>query len=238
MMIKTIAFDADDTLWENEHFFKVTEAAFTNLLARHAPEGRVADRLFATEMKNLEIYGFGIKGFLLSMIETAVEATDNRASGETIAEILQIGREMLRHPVTFLPGADDAIRSLQGQYRLLLITKGDIFDQERKIALSGLSDCFDAIEIVADKKMQTYQRIFRRHDADPARTMMVGNSLKSDIIPVLDAGGWATYVPHPLTWGAEFEREPVGRARYARIAALADLAGLLEGKTSMIVDSG
>lgn len=228
MPITTIAFDADDTLWQNEQFFRLTERRFTTLLKDHAdPEG-LGDRLLAAEVRNLATYGFGIKGFTLSMIETALEVTEHRVPGTVIAEILAAGRELLTHPVETLPYVDQALSQLQDHYRLILVTKGDLFDQERKLAASGLAEYFAAVEIVSDKTEATYRRIFTQHADGPDRTMMVGNSLKSDILPALAAGGFGVYVPHDLTWSFEHAEEPADNPRYARIAHLGELPAAIE----------
>ncbi|TKB55812.1 MAG: HAD family hydrolase, partial [Mesorhizobium sp.] len=156
--LTTIGFDADDTLWQNEQFFRVTEKRFAALLADHAEEDRISARLLEAEKRNLAVYGFGIKGFTLSMIETAIEVTNGQVPASTIAEILAAGREMLSHPIEPLPHARETVEKLAGAYRLVLITKGDLFDQERKLAQSGLGELFDAVEIVSDKSAATYSR--------------------------------------------------------------------------------
>jgi putative hydrolase of the HAD superfamily len=221
--LTTIGFDADDTLWQNETFYKLTEERFTSLLADHAAADHLSDRLREAEMRNLGHYGFGIKGFTLSMIETAIEVTNGRVPAETIAAILAAGREMLRHPVETLPHARETLEALAGDYRLVLITKGDLFDQERKLAASGLGELFDAVEIVSDKTTATYRRIFSRHGDGPERAMMVGNSLKSDVVPAIEAGGWGVFVPHELTWVLEHADEPSTAPRFRK---LPDLSGL------------
>jgi putative hydrolase of the HAD superfamily len=227
MPITTIAFDADDTLWENEQFFRLTEQRFSDLLAPYTDAPDLTDRLIASVTKNLSFYGFGMKGFALSMVETALDVTDHRVPGTVIAEILAAGRELLSYPIETLPYVDQALDQLQETHRLILVTKGDVFDQERKLAASGLAEYFAAIEIVADKTPDTYARIFERHADGPERTVMVGNSLRSDILPPLAAGGYAIYVPHELTWSYEHAEEPVGEPRYARIAHLGELAGAI-----------
>jgi putative hydrolase of the HAD superfamily len=189
--ITTIGFDADDTLWQNETFFRITERRFTELLADHADHAAIAARLLEAERRNLRFYGYGIKGFTLSMIETAVEVTDGKAPAAVIAEILSYGREMLNHPVETLPHAREALARLCGDYRIVLVTKGDLFDQERKLAASGLGDFFDGVEIVSEKTPEVYQRVFTRHGDGAARAMMIGNSLKSDVVPALVAGSWS-----------------------------------------------
>ncbi len=223
--LTTIGFDADDTLWQNEQFYRLTEERFVALLGEHGEAAEISGRLLEAEKRNLGVYGFGIKGFTLSMIETAIEVTRGQVSPAVIGEILAAGREMAAHPVETLPHAAETLAALSGDYRLVLITKGDLFDQERKLAQSGLGDFFDAVEIVSDKNVSTYQRLFARHGAGPERAMMVGNSLKSDIVPALSAGSWAIYVPHALTWALEHAEEPAGEARFRK---LADLAGLTE----------
>lgn len=224
MSITTIALDADDTLWQNEHFFRLTEQRFADLLKDYTDAPDLNARLIAAVTRNLQYYGFGMKGFALSMVETALEVTDHRVPGTVIAEILAAGRELLTYPIETLPYVDQALGQLQQTHRLILVTKGDIFDQERKLAASGLADYFAAIEIVADKDPATYTRIFARHTEGPDHTVMVGNSLRSDILPPLEAGGYAVYVPHDLTWSYEHAEEPIDHPRYARIPHLGGLA--------------
>ena len=226
--LTTIGFDADDTLWQNEQFFRLTEERFQSLLADHAPAEHLAARLLEAEKRNLAHYGYGIKGFTLSMIETAVEVTEGRVPAAIIGEILAAGREMLSHPVETLPKARETLAALAGDYRIVLITKGDLFDQERKLAASGLGDFFDGVEIVSDKTPATYERVFTRHGDGPARAMMVGNSLKSDVVPAIEAGSWGIYVPHDLTWVLERIEPPEGHARYRQIGDLGALPGLVQ----------
>lgn len=230
--LTTIGFDADDTLWQNEQFYRLTEARFTGLLADYATHDHLSARLLETEKRNLRRYGFGIKGFTLSMIETAIEVTEGRVPASVISGILEAGREMLVHPVETLPHAEETLRSLAGRYRLVLITKGDLFDQERKLAASGLGDLFAGVEIVSDKTAATYHRVFARYGDGPDRAMMVGNSLKSDIVPAIEAGSWAVYVPHDLTWVIEHVDEPASAPRFRRIDHLGELPGLIEGLDS------
>ena len=225
--ITTIGFDADDTLWQNEQFYQLTQARFLALLQDHAGADLPA-RLLSAQKRNLALYGFGIKGFTLSMIETALEVTDSKAPGAVIAGILDAGRDMLSHPVETLPGVSDTLEALAGRYRLVLITKGDLFDQERKLAASGLGDFFDAIEIVSDKTVATYAKAFSRHGDGPDKSLMVGNSLKSDVLPALAAGSWGVYVPHDLTWSFEHAEKPEDHPRFREIADLGGLRPLLE----------
>lgn len=227
-LVTTIGFDADDTLWENEQFYRLTERRFAELLGAHLDAPGVSARLLEAAKRNLGVYGFGIKSFTLSMIETAVEVSGGKVDGDTIGRILAFGREMLSHPIDTLPHARAAIERLAGRYRLVLITKGDLFDQERKLAQSGLGELFDAVEIVSDKTVDTYRRVFTRHGDGPEKAVMIGNSLKSDVIPALDAGGWGIYVPHDLTWVAEHAPEPTGHPRFRRIPALDELGSLID----------
>ncbi|MBD0413099.1 HAD family hydrolase [Oryzicola mucosus] len=226
--LTTIGFDADDTLWQNEQFFRLTEAQFADLLADHADKQHLLSRLLDAERRNLGLYGFGIKGFTLSMIETAIEVTEGRVPADVIAKILAAGREMLRHPIETLPHVHETLEALAGRYRLMLITKGDLFDQERKLAQSGLGDIFDAVEIVSDKSRETYERIFARHGDGAGRSMMVGNSLKSDVVPALQAGSWGVYVPHDLTWVLEHADEPETEPRFRRLSHLGELLPVVE----------
>lgn len=227
MPLTTIGFDADDTLWQNEQFFRLTEKHFATLLADHGDAEHISARLLEAEKRNLAVYGFGIKGFTLSMIETAIEVTEGRVPGSTIAEILAAGRDMLGHPVEALPHARETVEKLAGAYHLVLITKGDLFDQERKLAASGLGDLFDAVEIVSDKSAVTYARIFGRHGS-PQTSMMVGNSLKSDVVPAIEAGSWGVYVPHELTWVLEHAEPPVEAPRFRQLVDLGELPALIE----------
>jgi putative hydrolase of the HAD superfamily len=221
----TIGFDADDTLWHNERFFRLTEDRFAELLSGHMEGEGLRARLLDAERRNLGIYGFGIKGFVLSMIETAIEATEARVPASTIAEILAMGRDMLAHPIDLLPHAREAVEAAAREGEVVLITKGDLLDQERKLAQSGLGDLFDAVEIVSDKTPATYLRIFARHGA--RRSMMVGNSLKSDVIPALAAGAWGVHVPHGPTWALEAADPPHGHPRFREIPSLSGLPSLV-----------
>ncbi|MBC7141448.1 MAG: HAD family hydrolase [Rhodobacteraceae bacterium] len=229
--LATIAFDADDTLWHNERFFRLTQDRFAALLADYAPSDHLAERLLAAERRNLGQYGFGIKGFTLSMIETALDVTGDRVPARVIREIVAAGQEMLAHPIELLPHAREAVQRLTGDYHILLITKGDLLDQERKLAQSGLGELFDGVEIVSDKTAPVYAGIFARHGHPPDAAMMVGNSLKSDVLPVLALGGWGVHVPHDLTWALEHDEPPEGHARFRSLddlGALGDLVAAVE----------
>ncbi|MFN4160142.1 MAG: HAD family hydrolase [Gemmobacter sp.] len=226
--ITTVGFDADDTLWQNEAFFRLTQARFVTLLADHADPDHLEDRLLAAERRNLGHYGYGVKGFVLSMIETAIEVTDGAVPARVIAEIMEAGREMLAHPIELLPHARAAVEAAAARFRVVLITKGDLLDQERKLAQSGLGDLFHAVEIVSDKTPEVYARLFDRHGAGAARAAMVGNSLKSDVLPVIAAGGWGLHVPHGLIWELERADPPRGHARFAVLPDLGALPPYLE----------
>lgn len=226
--LTTIGFDADDTLWQNEQFYRMTEARFTELLGEHLDAPGVSARLLAAARRNLGVYGFGIKSFTLSMIETAVEVTNGQVKGEVIAKILAIGREMLSHPIETLPQARETVEGLKGRYRIVLVTKGDLLDQERKLAQSGLGELFDGVEIVSDKSADTYRRVFTRHGEGPEHAMMIGNSLRSDVLPALTAGAWGVFVPHELTWAAEHAEEPASHPRFRKIATLGELSEVID----------
>jgi putative hydrolase of the HAD superfamily len=226
--LTAIGFDADDTLWQHEQFYRLTEERFTALLADYAEAKDLAAKLLAAEKRNLALYGFGVKGFTLSMIETAIEVTNGAVPAQTIREILNAGRDMHAHPIETLPHARETLEALAGRYRIILITKGDLFDQERKLAQSGLGDFFDAVEIVSDKTDKTYERIFSRHADGARRAMMVGNSLKSDVVPAIMAGSWGVHIPHDLTWSLEHADAPSEAPRFRRIAHLGELNGLIK----------
>jgi putative hydrolase of the HAD superfamily len=225
--LATLAFDADDTLWHNERHFRLTEDKFAALLAGHAPAENLRERLLAAERRNVHHYGYGSKSFTLSMIETAIEVTEGRAPASVIAEIMAAGRELLAYPVECFPGVAETLSGLRGRYRLIVITKGDLFDQERKLASSGLDPYFDAVEIVTEKTPDTYRKLFARHGPGPERAMMIGNSLKSDILPALAAGSFAVHVPHELTWALELAEEPAGHPRFRKVGRLAEVPRLL-----------
>lgn len=225
--LTAIGFDADDTLWHNQQFFELTRDYYSELLADFAETNALSARLLKAEERNLQFYGFGIKGFVLSMIETAIDVTDGGVPALVIDEILKAGRELLAHPIETLPHAKEALEELAGQFRIILITKGDLFDQERKLAQSGLGELFDAVEIVSDKNPLTYHRVFRRHADGPARSMMVGNSLKSDVVPAIEAGSWGVHVPQELIWALEHADEPTESPRYRRLDHLGELPDLL-----------
>jgi putative hydrolase of the HAD superfamily len=227
-MIRFLGFDADDTLWRNEDIFEQAHVRYRALLARHHDAAQVDRVLFATEMRNLPLYGYGVKGYTLSCIETAIELTRGAVTSAEIGEILATGREMLAHPVALLDGVAAIVPALARDYRLLLITKGDLHHQERKVAASGLGAHFHAVEILSEKDGAAYERLRRRHGLAWAEFAMVGNSLKSDILPVLDLGGAGVHVPYHLTWQHEHAVEPpVDHPRFRRIERLAELPAAL-----------
>ncbi|MDP3746830.1 MAG: HAD hydrolase-like protein [Phenylobacterium sp.] len=229
MSITTVGLDADDTLWHNENLFRLTHERFCDLLAEVADRGELEARLAEVERRNLRLYGYGVKGFTLSMIETAMDLTGGEAPSKVVREILAVGREMLTEPVEPLPGVEDALDELSKTYRLVLITKGDLLHQEQKLAASGLGDLFAAVEIVSEKDASTYARVFERHGSGAAEAVMCGNSMRSDILPAIEAGSWGAHVPYPLTWAHEVAEAPVGHTRFVELASIRDLPGWVAG---------
>ncbi|MEP2716906.1 HAD family hydrolase [Pseudophaeobacter sp.] len=229
--LTTIGFDADDTLWHNERFFRVTQDRFAELLQDHTPveldRTALDHKLLAAEKRNLGRYGYGVKGFTLSMVETAIEVTDQQVPASVIQELIVAGQMMLSYPIELLPHAQKAVEQLAASHRVVLVTKGDLLDQERKLAQSGLGDLFDAVEIVSEKTPETYHEIFTRHGEGPERAMMVGNSMRSDVVPLITAGGWGTYVPHGLVWEVEYAEAPKDSPRYNAIEDLGQLPALI-----------
>ncbi|WP_294238538.1 HAD family hydrolase [uncultured Chryseobacterium sp.] len=201
--ITTIAFDADDTLWINEPYFQEAENKFCGLLEDYLPQHSVAQELFKTEMQNLPLYGYGIKGFMLCMVETVCRISNSTASMELISKTIEIGHELLMKPVELLDGVAETLESLKGIYRLVVATKGDLLDQERKLKKSGLQDYFHHIEIMSDKKESDYRKLLKHLDCKPEQFLMLGNSIKSDILPVLEIGGSAAHIPYHVTWTHE-----------------------------------
>ena len=233
MTITTVGLDADDTLWHNETVFRLTQSRFLDLLTEHE-NAAIEARLAEIERRNLQLYGYGVKGFTLSMIETAMEMCNGEPPAGVIREILAAGREMLAHPVETLPGVDEALTRLFGRYRLVLITKGDLLDQERKLAASGLGDLFAAVEIVSEKDRATYERVFTRHGTGPAEAVMVGNSMKSDVLPALQAGAFAVHIPYVVTWAHELADPPEGHPRYGALHRIEDLPGWIEDRLAQL----
>lgn len=201
--IKVIGFDADDTLWVNETYFRDAETQFAKLLNQFETENKIDQELFKMEMKNLPVYGYGVKGFVLSMVEMALELSNNTVSNKTIAEILNIGKDMINKPVELLEGVEEVLEKLSGKYRLIVATKGDLLDQERKLEKSGLLDYFHHIEVLSDKKEENYSRLLIHLDIKPEEFLMLGNSLKSDVLPIVAIGAKAIHIPFHTTWAHE-----------------------------------
>lgn len=203
MNIKVIAFDADDTLWVNEPYFRRTEEAFFELMSSYLQQHSMERELLKTEIGNLPLYGYGVKGFILSMIETAVTVSDKTISMDIIERILQLGKALLDEPIELLDGVEEVLNTLKGRYRLVVATKGDLLDQERKLRKSGLGHYFHHIEVMPEKDNASYLKLLRHLDIQPQELLMIGNSLKSDILPVLNIGGYAIHVPYHITWAHE-----------------------------------
>ena len=228
MRIDAIGLDADDTLWHNEVIFEETHTRYCALLSRFHDADTVARTLHATEMRNLELFGYGIKGYALSSIETAISLTRGEISAEEIHAIIDLAKDMMRRPVVLLPGAEAAVKSLARDHNLVLITKGDLHDQQRKIARSGLADLFAHTEVVAEKDRSTYARVLKRCRVRPERFIMIGNSIKSDILPILDLGGVAVHVPYQTTWIHERADRPENQERFHEIGSMTELPGLID----------
>ncbi|MDN5211510.1 HAD family hydrolase [Fulvivirgaceae bacterium BMA12] len=227
--IKIIAFDADDTLWINEPLFINTRERCEAILAPYIDPREIEERLYATEMKNLHLFGYGIKGFVLSMIETAIQLSYGNIPGREIQQIIDMGKEMIRHPIQLIPKVRNVLQELAQQYELMVITKGDLFDQESKIARSGLAEFFNIIEIVSDKSEDTYAKIIRRYQININEFVMVGNSLKSDILPVCNLGASAVHIPFHTTWQhEEITAHQSNHIDYHEIKSITQLPELLD----------
>jgi putative hydrolase of the HAD superfamily len=225
MRITTVGLDADDTLWHNETIFRLTQDRFREMLSAYASHETTSARLAEVEARNLRLYGYGVKGFTLSMIETAMELTGHAPPGRLIADILAAGREMLSHPVEPLPGVEAALAELAQEYRLVLITKGDLIHQEQKLAASGLGQLFSGVEIVSEKDAATYRRAFERHGTGAGEAVMTGNSMRSDILPALEAGAWGAHIPYHITWAHELAEPPAEHPRFAVLPSISELPG-------------
>jgi putative hydrolase of the HAD superfamily len=222
-----IGFDADDTLWDNESLYLNTQAAFKQMLARYRSLEYIDQRLFDTETRNLQYFGYGIKSFALSMIETAIELTDGQVLGKDIQLIIDLCREMLKAEVRLLDGVAETVAALAKDYPLMILTKGELFDQETKVARSGIADYFQSVEVVSDKTEAAYAAVLAKHRVAPARFLMVGNSLRSDILPVTAIGGHAVYIPYELTWAHEAVEALEGEKPYEEIASIRYLPDLI-----------
>jgi putative hydrolase of the HAD superfamily len=227
--IELLGFDADDTLWHNMPIFRSAEARIAELLSRYHDPEWITRRLDETQIRNLEHFGYGIKGFTLSMIETAIELSEGRITGEEIRQILETAREMLQAPVELMDGVSEAIRRLSEDYELILITKGDLFDQEGKLARSGLGEYFDHVQVVSRKDSETYETILSRFGIARDRFAMVGDSLRSDILPVVEIGSTAVHIPPERQWDHEIvSLEGIDRTRWVQLDSIAELPEWLE----------
>lgn len=225
--LKVIAFDADDTLWVNEPFYQEAEQKFCGLLEEYLPAHSISKELFQVEMQNLELYGYGVKAFILSMIETAIKVAGEQLPVTVIEKITGFGKELLAKPIILLDGVQSLLEDLKGRYRLVVATKGDLLDQERKLRNSGLESYFHHIEIMSDKKETDYTKLLRHLDIKPSEFLMLGNSLKSDVIPVLNIGGWGIHVPYHTTWAHEVVEGHFEHPCFQRVEALHEVRKLL-----------
>ncbi|WP_313806200.1 HAD family hydrolase [Flavobacterium sp.] len=201
--LKVIAFDADDTLFINEPYFEETEKKFCGLMSNYHSAQSLSQELLKTQVNNLPLYGYGIKGYILSMIETAVKVSDGTISAKGIQKITDLGKELIQKPIELLDGVEETLQALQGKYKLVVATKGDLKDQQRKLHDSGLGPYFHHIEVMADKQEVNYEKLLKRLEIEPSEFFMIGNSLKSDVLPVLNIGGYAVHVPFHTTWAHE-----------------------------------
>ena len=229
MKIKVIAFDADDTLWVNEPYFQNTEQKFCALMEEFLPQHTVSRELLKIEIANLALYGYGIKGYILSMIEAAIEVSDGTISTGAIDKIIGFGKELLNEPIELLENVEEVLEALKGKYRLVVATKGDLLDQERKLKKSGLSHYFHHIEIMSDKGEKDYLKLLRHLDIRPAEFMMIGNSLKSDIIPVINIGGHGVHVPYHTTWAHEHVETKLEHENFRHAEHLKEVLAMLSG---------
>lgn len=228
MPTRVVAFDGDDTLWHNESRFNLTQAALRDLLHRHVPDADVDGHLFELEMRNLSLYGYGVKAFTLSMLETAIDLTEGRIPAADLQVILGWGKTMLTQPTELLDGVQESLLDVSARYSLLLITKGDLFDQESKLARSGLAEMFSGVEILSDKTVDTYRSLLNRRGIKPDEFVMVGNSLRSDVVPVVALGARAVHIPYHVTWHHEqVPEESLPHEGWHRLDTIAELSGLL-----------
>jgi putative hydrolase of the HAD superfamily len=231
-VIELVGFDGDDTLWRSQDFYETAQAEFEAVLAQYIDlaETRLHERLLAIERGNLALFGYGAKGMTLSMIEAAIALTDGRIGASDIHRIVTIGKDVLGHPVELLPGIREAVEEVASRYRVVLITKGDLFHQEHKVARCGLADIFQRIEIVSEKDPATYARVLRECEVDIGRFLMVGNSLRSDIAPVVELGGWGVYMPYHMTWAHETDTDfDSGNPRVAAVDSAARIPAAIDG---------
>jgi len=227
MNIKVIAFDADDTLWVNEPYFQEVEKKFVTLLEDYLPQHSISKELFKVEMQNLALYGYGVKAFILSMVEAALTISKNTISLEIIEKIIQYGKELLEKPIELLPGVEEILQSVSGKYRLVVATKGDLLDQERKLKKSGIDHYFHHTEIMSDKQEADYSKLVKHLDIKPEEFLMIGNSIKSDILPVLSIGGHAFHIPYHITWEHEKVEPNINHPEFKQLEKITDLLSYL-----------
>lgn len=227
MSIKVVAFDADDTLWDNEPFFQNTENKFCQLFEDYLPRHTVSRELYQTEIKNISLYGYGVKAFMLSMIETAIRISGKTVKAEIIEKVIEFGREHLEMPVELMNDVKDVLSALKGRYKLVMATKGDLLDQERKLKKSGLESYFHHIEIMSEKKEDDFKKLIRHLDIRPDEFIMIGNSIKSDIIPVLNVGGHGIHIPYHLTWKFEKAEARVDHPNFRQVGKIGDVLAYL-----------
>jgi putative hydrolase of the HAD superfamily len=220
-----VCFDADDTLWHNLIHFEAAEREFGAMFSSYMPAADATAQIMKTEMQNIKLYGFGVKSFTLSMIETAIAVTDGKVEAATISKLMAMGRDMLDHDIELLPHVEETLKALHGDHKLLLITKGDLLHQERKVLASGLAHYFEGVEVVSDKRPATYEKICARYGGKVSHTLMAGNSIKSDVLPMIEAGGYGVYVPFDVVWAHEHEEVPAHTPRYF---AVDDLRGVVD----------
>ena len=227
MNLKVIAFDADDTLFVNEPYFQETEQKFCALMSDYLSEQGLSQELFKTEVDNLHLYGYGIKGYTLSMIEAAMKISNNTLSVEAIEKIIVFGKELLQRPIELLDGVEETLKSLHGNYKLVVATKGDLKDQRRKLHDSGLGAYFHHIEVMSDKQEKDYSDLLNRLEIKPKEFFMIGNSLKSDVLPVLGIGGYAVHVPYHTTWEHEKINHKVNHPNFRTVEKISDVLEIL-----------
>ena len=217
MNIKVIAFDADDTLWVNEPYFRQTEESFCELLGNYLSLRDLERELLRIEIANLPLYGYGIKGFVLSMVETALRISSNTITADVVEQILDLGKQMLNQPIELLDGIEEVLQTLKGKYRLVVATKGDLLDQERKLKKSNLTGYFHHVEVMSEKDDANYLKLIKHLDIQPDELLMIGNSLKSDVMPVLNVGGYAIHVPYHITWAHEQIEHTIDNERFKSV---------------------
>ena len=226
-MIKVIAFDADDTLWVNEPYFRASEEKFCALMGEYMSEHDLERELLKVEIANIGLYGYGIKGFILSMMEAALQVSGGTINAQCVEQILALGRQMLNQPIELLEGVEEVLSELKGSYRLVVATKGDLLDQERKLKKSGLTDYFHHVEIMSEKDEPNYRKLLKHLDIQPEEFLMIGNSLKSDVLPVLNIGGHAIHVPFHITWAHEQIEGSIDNERFKNVAGIREVLVVL-----------